>query len=606
MSSTINGSGIFSFSYARSLTQMRKQFDDLNLQLATGKRSQDYAGLGSDRGLSLTLRGKISAIDSYNTNIQQVSLRVQMMMASLEGLTDVASQTRSDLDPNSWLIVEDTRTIAQQSALTRLDTAIEALNANVGGVYLFGGREVTTAPVAKLDEIVDGAVGQAGLKTVMAERRAADVGADGRGRLTLNVESLGATVLTPAEQADLVGAGPVAENDPFNISVNGGPPVTFTIGTSGLPEVNTLDDLVNAINSDVTINGDITASNVNGQLRIVADDNDVTFAFTGAGATALGMTDPAYDPDTMVRLSEDAVGVFGFKLVAGETSIAGATVTGPVGTPPHLDLALTAQPVAGDTIRFALELPDGTFEDITLRATTNTPPGAGQFTIGATLDVTMANIRGAMDTAVQEEAATSLTAASAIVGSRNFFGNPPMRVDGPPATATALIADPTYADTFQWYLGEDGGGSARQTQSGRIDATLNANYGARANEDGIREMLETVAAFALTELDIADPDTGKAQYGALISRLRPALASDTGLSTLEGVVIEITNVAASIDAAKNRHKQSNAVLETMLENVEGVSKEEVAASILTLQTNLTASYQVTAMAAQLTLVNFLD
>jgi flagellin-like hook-associated protein FlgL len=602
MSNTINGAGVFTNSYSQALTRMRKQFDDLNLQLATGKKSQTYGGLGVDRGLSLTLRGKLSALDSYKMNIQQASLRTSLMMTSLTTLTDIASQTRGDLDPSNYILIDGKRTIAQQSALTRLETALEALNTDSAGVYLFGGRSVTSKPVASADDILDGIVGRAGLRTVMAERKDADLGADGRGRLTLNVESSGA-VLTPAQQADMVGAGAVAEDDTLEISVNGAAPVVFTIGTSGLPEVNTLDDLVNAINSDVTINGDITASNVNGQLRIAADDNDVTFAFTGAGATALGIADPGYDPDTMARLSEDAVGVFGFKLVAGETDIAGATVSGLTGTPPHLDFTLTAQPEADDTIRFALELPDGSFEDITLRATTTTPPGSNQFTIGATLDATMANIRSAMDTAIQDEAETTLVAASALTASRNFFGEPPMRVDGSPATATGLV-DGT-ATTIDWYLGESGVGSARPTQSARIDSTINAEYGARANEDGIRTMIENLAGFAAMELDTADEQVGKAQYGALVSRIRPELASETGLGPLEGVVTEITNVAASIQSATKRHQQSESVLQTMLENVEGVSKEEVAASILALQTNLAASYQVTAMAAQLTLVNFM-
>ena len=121
-------------------------------------------------------------------------------------------------------------------------------------------------------------------------------------------------------------------------------------------------------------------------------------------------------------------------------------------------------------MRFALELPDGSFEEIELKATTSTTPGEGQFQIGATLDETVDNMRAAMDASVQKEAETSLVAASAITASRNFFGDPPLRVDGPPGTATALVDG--SATTFAWYRGETGPGSARQTQAARISVVI--------------------------------------------------------------------------------------------------------------------------------------
>ena len=603
MSSTINGTGLFTHSYARALTQMRSQFDSLSLQLATGQKSQTYGGLGSDRGMALHLKGKLAALGTYASNIQQVGLRTNMMSASLTTMTDIAQDTRGDMTPTNWLLA-GSKTIAQNSTLSRLDTMIESLNVNVAGVYLFGGREVSTPPVAKMDEILNGTLGRDGLKTVMAERTAADLGTDGRGRLTFNVDAVG-TGLGAAAENDLTnagagGAGFVTDGNTLDITV-GGTTATFTIDDGG---INTLDDLVNAINADASINGDVTASNVNGQLRIVADAGDVTFTTGGPAAAELGIASPVYDPDTTIRLAEDAApSPFGFKLVGAETNIAGATATGPAGTPPALEFTLTAQPASGDSVRFALELPDGSFEEIELTATTTSPAGPGQFTIGTTLDETVDNLRSSMDTAVQTEAKTSLAAASAITGSRNFFGEPPLRVDGPPGTATALV-DGT-ATTFDWYRGESGTDSARQTQNARIDATLNASYGARANEEGVRELMESLGAFAVMELNVSDEEIGKAQYTALTDRLRPALSSDTGLSTLESLVVEITNVSVSLNEAKERHTQSEAVLETMLANIEGVSKEEVAASLLALQTNLQASYQVTAMASQLTLVNFL-
>jgi hypothetical protein len=47
------------------------------------------------------------------------------------------------------------------------------------------------------------------------------------------------------------------------------------------------------------------------------------------------------------------------------------------------------------------------------------------------------------------------------------------------------------------------------------------------------------------------------------------------------------------------------MLTDLLQNVEGVSQEEVGAQILSLQTSLQASLQTTALLSQMSLVNFL-
>ena len=62
---------------------------------------------------------------------------------------------------------------------------------------------------------------------------------------------------------------------------------------------------------------------------------------------------------------------------------------------------------------------------------------------------------------------------------------------------------------------------------------------------------------------------------------------------------------SSMESAKERQTQSKAMIESMLDQIEGVSNEEVATKILALQTRLEASYQTTSMLYQTTLLNFL-
>ena len=620
MTSPIGGAGLFSASYARALSGMRKSFDDLNLQLATGQKSQTYGGLGADRGMALTLRGKLAAIESYKSNIQQVSLRTDLMMTSLTGLTDIASQTRGDLDPNNWLLVDNTKTIAQQSALTRFDTAIEALNVNVGGVYLFGGREISKPPVASAKEIMDGTAGQAGFRTVMAERRAADLGADGRGRLT-QAQATGATV-TLAESASpnsfgfKLGAVSTSASSNFVVSSATGTPPQVSVQLTGTPKPGDVVRLGLTLPDGSTEEIVLTASNdppapeltalANGAQLPAGTDTDTVLNDPALGlaagnviringqeieVVASGATGNQVNvTDTLDDLLTKIEGLSGVADASFDPDTRQVRIKGTNGT----DLAITG------TVGSKLGL-NGTVKAEEIKK--HTYQIAYDSTGAVDINATAANFATALDGTVKKQASTTLVAASAVTASRNFIGDPPMRVDGPPETATGLV-DGT-ATTTAWYRGDKGPGSARQTQSARIDATLTADYGARANEDGIRTFMENLAVFGAMELDTANEQTGKAQYTALLSRVRPALASDTGMGTLDVVVTQIANVAAQVDKASERHKQSEAVAETMLANIEGVSKEEVAANILALQTNLLASYQVTAMASKLSLVNFL-
>lgn len=621
MSSTINGTGLFTFSYARALTQMRSQFDNLNLQLATGQKSQTYGGLGSDRGMALHLKGKLAALGTYASNIQQVSLRTDVMLASLTGLTDIASGTRADLSPNNY-ILSGNQTIAQKSARTRLDTAVEALNANVAGVYLFGGREVSSPPVAPASEILDGTVGRDGLKTVISERRAADLGADGRGRLT-QATAAGTTItLGESVSPNTFGfkLGAVSSNAPgaFSVTAAAGAPPEISIDVIDDPKPGDTIRVALTLPDGSTEEVRLIASNDPPAPELVSQANGKELPAGVTGTTPLNDASLGLVAGDVLTINGQSITLVSGPAGPGEidmstavlddllTGIEGLTGIGSADFDP-VTRQIRVQGTNGTDLTVSGSMSaklglNGTFKASELERHTFQ---IARDAFGAVdLAATAANIASALDGAVKKEASTALTAASAVQASRDFFGNPPMRVDGvPPETAVATIDG--SANTVAWYRGENGTDSARQTQNARIDSTLNASYGARASEDGIREMLESVAVFAAMKLDTANEQTGKGQYEALTSRLRPALASDTGLGPMEGVVIEITNVATQINQAKERHTQSKSVLDTMLANIEGVSKEEVAASILALQTNLQASYQVTAMASQLTLVNFL-
>ena len=87
------------------------------------------------------------------------------------------------------------------------------------------------------------------------------------------------------------------------------------------------------------------------------------------------------DPDLGVRSAEDVAGSpFGLKLSSVTSSLTGATVTGPSGSPAAISVDLGAtNPNPGDQISFTFNLPDGTTESIQLTATSDEPAAGGKF-----------------------------------------------------------------------------------------------------------------------------------------------------------------------------------------------------------------------------------
>ena len=482
------------------LLNLRDQLDDLQTQLATGKKATTYAGMGVDRGFAIGLRAQVNNIDSYNDTITNVQTRIQIVNSTLSRMNDINATVQTAANSSTMTLSNTGQTIGQTSAQGALAELVDLLNVQAGNRYLFSGLATDTSSTASLDAIMNGVGAQAGLKQVIAERLQADQGT-GTGRLVI-------TAPTP----------------------------------------------------------------------------------------------------TSVQVAEDASpSPFGLKLDTISSTLTGSTVTAPGGTPPAMSVDLgPTNPNDGDTVTFGFNLPDGTKEQITLTASTATPPPANSFAIGATSTATAANLQAALNTAVAKLADTSLVAASAITASDNFFNSsPPLRVGTTPLASATTLVPGTPANTVSWYTGENGAGSARGTSTARIDQSITVQYGARANEQSIRWILQNVAAYAAVTTSTTNPN-GTAQVQALSQRIGANLAPQQGQQTIADMEADFAGAQTAMQAASDRQAQTKSMTQTMLDSVEGVNNDEVTSQILALQTNLQASYQTTAMLFQTSLLKYIS
>jgi flagellar hook-associated protein 3 FlgL len=369
------------------------------------------------------------------------------------------------------------------------------------------------------------------------------------------------------------------------LNTQSGDRYVFSGGAIDTPSVTDADTLLNGSGAQA------------GLKQVIAERNQ---ADLGGGLGRLVLSAPATTP---ITLREDvAPSVFGLKLNSVSSSLTGATVTGPAGSPPTVSIALGANPNSGDQISLKFNLPDGSTETIQLTASNAVPTPAGSFAIGATPAATSANLNAALSSAVGTLANTSLVAASAVAAAANFFADPPQRVAGTPlATATALT-NGTAANTVSWYTGENGAGSARASSTARIDQSVTVQYGARATEQGIRNQLQSVAVLAAV---ISTGPNAAAQVAALSQRVTQNLTAQPGQQTIQDIQADFSIAQNTMKDATARQKQTQSMLQNIVDGAESVSPDQVASQILALQTALQASYQTTSMLSQLSLTKFL-
>ena len=301
----------------QSVLNLKNQMTVLQSQLTSGVKSTTYAGMGVNEGFAIAARSQLSNISAFTDTMTNINTDIGIANTGLQSMVDIGNTMVNAANSTMQTLNSGGQTIAQTTAYAQLSSMLGVLNLQAGDRYLFSGNAINTPAVAPIDTILNGTTTQAGLKQVISERRQADLGTNGLGRLIIN--------------------SPTA---------------------------------------------------------------------------------------TSVQVVEDAAGSpFGLKLSTVSSSLTGATVTGPAGSPSGVSINLGANPNDGDKVSFSFNLPDGTTESIQLTASSATPPPTGSFAIGATPAATAANLNAALTTAIGTLANTSLVAASAIQAGNDFFNS---------------------------------------------------------------------------------------------------------------------------------------------------------------------------------------
>ena len=124
-----------------SATQLGKT----QAQVASGKVSTDYAGLGDKVSLLEAARTAANKADAYQTNTTQAVNQADLQDSQLSSLSDLAGQLRQAITTS---VANGDGTTLMATAQGIFDQASQILNTkDANGNYLYGGDKDNTAPL---------------------------------------------------------------------------------------------------------------------------------------------------------------------------------------------------------------------------------------------------------------------------------------------------------------------------------------------------------------------------------------------------------------------------------------------------------------------------
>jgi flagellar hook-associated protein 3 FlgL len=132
---------------------IRDQLAQVQEQVASGRVSDTYSGLGSQARTSLNLGPAIAHQAVWQSNIDASQGRLDVTQSALKSISSIASDffaKVNSLDPNDTSSVQG----VAQSAKAALQQVAQLLNSKSGDAYVFAGTDTANPPLTSIDPAV--------------------------------------------------------------------------------------------------------------------------------------------------------------------------------------------------------------------------------------------------------------------------------------------------------------------------------------------------------------------------------------------------------------------------------------------------------------------
>ncbi|MDB5612892.1 MAG: hypothetical protein JWQ22_545 [Devosia sp.] len=649
------------------ISKMQDKFATLQMQLGTGEKASKLSEMGRDLPLSLSVRSRLGSIEGFSANIDTVNLRLSFLDKTMTRLDKIEGEARNSAVQGQYGTNNINMATLPGLSYASLDELVTLLNSDVAGRYLFGGSNTDSAPLPETDVLLNGQGGKAGYNTVLGERKAADAGPSGMGRLmssigaipnntTINLTEDGihpfglklSNVFSNAGSAVELGAVAASatavpqRGDTLTVKFSADPTQqmlpgqTITMGfvlpdgletqlvmTAIAPEDAPAAPGQFVVTNDPVANAASFQTALDSELKSVVD-NEVGAASTFAAAKNF-FNGPGEPP---LRVSGDPATATSFKVATDADTIMwykGQSPAVSAGNLGRLEISNTAVPVLPvltpptftHEVKLAQQAPDSGdygFQISGISANTasmtTTPPSGANSAVKVEFSDTVLTVPGEkIEFTLKEPPPSNVERTVALTAVNGKAGPGQFTIGANGATTAKNFSN--ALDAAMTGAAAAAEGNPRQSVTAQVDDSTRVNYGMQANESGFLSLVRTMAAMSVeTYPPTTDPDQDKlnrSRFDAMAVRQQAAMseAHNSEAGSIEIMTMELGVARGTLDNSAKRHTDYKAQLDNLLSDVETVSKEDVAMEILALQTRLQASYQTTSMVAKLSLVNFI-
>jgi len=594
-----------------NIMAMKERYDKLQIQLSSGLKAATLGEMGTDRYFDLALRSRISRIDSYQNNIKTLNLRLNVLDQTISRLgvieADARAATMSGSGGQASLNFQTTPTLAA----ARFDEVMTLLNVDLAGRYLFGGAKTDSKPVEDAYYALNGRGSQAGFRQVAGERKLADLGTDRLGRLAIDyVDNTDSVVLR--EDAE----------HPFGLklaSISTSTANIHLVEPAGSPKALSVQ-----FGATLPVDGDIVTINFT-----LPDGTSESITLTAvaqsgsAGSFVIGDTPEATAENFRTALEAQVKTLAEGRMVTASAYAAAENffygqgqqplrIDGP---PFETATALVAGTRTNTIFWYNGEDSSNPRESVTGRVGESTAVAYGvQGNEGGIVNLVQSLAAMAIQTFSEADPTSGDRYSALIARNTERLATTPDR----PATPASLVgtggADMTAGDLSAFVghsitLSDGAGNVTTYTFTGATTGQGDAMLAALADKGF------TVTASA-SGLSISRSDGRNFTVSASSLGLASAIGFSGSTSTtsmngtmapksIQVISVELGLAKSTAGAVEERHTDHKAQLSNMLQKIEEAPSEVVAMEILALKTRLEASYQTTAMLAQLSLVNYL-
>ena len=156
MSGTIGAPGVgygFTARLIANATNLHQQLNALTEQASSGRVADTFAGLGTASSVTLDLSPQLTALKTYNKNIDQAGGSMQVTQTAMTRIQQIAAAFTADIPNLNGLNSSEIDNVAA-NARDALAQVADLLDTKNGNVYVFGGQDTSNPPVPDPDNIL--------------------------------------------------------------------------------------------------------------------------------------------------------------------------------------------------------------------------------------------------------------------------------------------------------------------------------------------------------------------------------------------------------------------------------------------------------------------